>query len=208
MPRSRTSTTPAAPVASFRSEPAPSCSRSAPPEQASATCNSAAAIRSIRARADWPILVGNFLFKTATGVSPFDVPIITLDDPNGQFLSGTPKRLATGTGFYSMQPSITVLLPTAPGVLFANLQYVHNLGRTQKIQDRAGGPANPVKLQPGDSPSITFGIGFALNDRSALTLSYQQTHVFAAFANGQESRDRHILTAHSISGSAIRFRSR
>ena len=134
----------------------------------------------------WPIFVGNFLFKTATGVSPFDVPIITLDDPNGQFLAGTPKRLATGTGFDSLQPSVTVLLPTAPGVLFANLQYVHNLGRTQKIQDRQGGPATPVKLQPGESPSITFGIGFALNDRAALTLSYQQTHVFPAYANGNE----------------------
>ena len=31
----------------------------------------------------WPIFVGNFLFKTITGVSPFDVPIITLDDPTG-----------------------------------------------------------------------------------------------------------------------------
>jgi hypothetical protein len=134
----------------------------------------------------WPIFVGNFLFKTATGISPFDVPIITLDDPNGQFLAGTPKRLATGTGFNSLQPSVTVLLPTAPGVLFANLQYVHNLGRTQKIQDRQGGPPTPVKLQPGESPSITFGIGFALNDRAALTLSYQQTHVFAAYANGRE----------------------
>jgi hypothetical protein len=134
----------------------------------------------------WPIFVGNFLFKTATGISPFDVPIITLDDPNGQFLAGTPKRLATGTGFDSLQPSVTVLLPTAPGVLFANLQYVHNLGRTQKIQDRQGGPPTPVKLQPGESPSITFGIGFALNDRAALTLSYQQTHVFAAYANGRE----------------------
>jgi hypothetical protein len=134
----------------------------------------------------WPIFVGNFLFKTVTGVSPFDVPIITTDDPNGQFLAGTPKRLATGTGFYSLQPSVTVLLPTAPGVLFANLQYVHNLGRTQKIQDRGGGPPTSVRLQPGESPSLTFGIGFALNDRAALTLSYQQTHVFAAFANGRE----------------------
>jgi hypothetical protein len=134
----------------------------------------------------WPIFVGNFLFKTATGISPFDVPIITLDDPNGQFLAGTPKKLATGTGFNSLQPSVTVLLPTAPGVLFANLQYVHNFGRAQKIQDRAGGPPTPVNLQPGESPSITFGIGFALNDRAALTLSYQQTHVFAAYANGRE----------------------
>ena len=36
----------------------------------------------------------------------------------------------------------------------------------------------------GEAPSITFGIGFALNDRAALTLSYQQTHVFTAYSNG------------------------
>src|SRR5438552_5546010 len=66
----------------------------------------------------WPIFVGNFLFKTVTGVSPFQVPIVTLNDLNGQFLAGTLTRLATGTGFYSLQPSLTVLFPTAPGVLF------------------------------------------------------------------------------------------
>jgi hypothetical protein len=133
----------------------------------------------------WPIFVGNFLFKTVTGVSPFQVPIVTLNDPNGQFLSGTPTKLATGTGFYSLQPSLTVLLPTAPGVLFANLQFIHNLGRTQNIQDRQGGPPTPVNLQPGEAPALTFGIGFSLNDRAALTLSYQQEHVFTAYANGQ-----------------------
>ena len=53
----------------------------------------------------WPIFVVNGLFKTATGVSPFGVPIITLNDPNGQFLSGTPKSLATGTGFYAPRPA-------------------------------------------------------------------------------------------------------
>jgi hypothetical protein len=133
----------------------------------------------------WPIFVGNFLFKTITGVSPFDVPTITVFDPDGQFLAGTPKKLATGTGFYSLQPSVTVLLPTAPGVLFANLQFLHNLARTQNIKDRQG-VSIPVNLQPGEAPAITFGIGFALNDRAALTLSYQQTHVFTAYANGQE----------------------
>jgi len=132
----------------------------------------------------WPIFVGNFLFKTVTGVSPFQVPIITQSGPNGQ-LAGAPQKLATGTGFYTLTPSLTVLLPTAPGVLFANLQLQHNLARTQPVQNLAGGPATPVNLQPGESPAITFGIGFALNDRAALTLSYQQTHVFTAYANGQ-----------------------
>jgi len=133
----------------------------------------------------WPIFVGNFLFKTVTGISPFQVPIITVNDPNGQFLAGTPQKLATGTGFYTLTPSLTVLLPTAPGVLFANLQFQHNLSRTQPVQDRQGGPPTPINLQPGEAPAITFGIGFALNDRAALTLSYQQTHVFTAYANGQ-----------------------
>jgi hypothetical protein len=132
-----------------------------------------------------PIFVGNFLFKTITGISPFEVPIITSNDPNGQFLAGTPKKLATGTGFYAVTPSLTVLLPTAPGVLFANLQFQHSFARTQPVQNMAGGPPTRINLQPGESPAFTFGIGFALNDRAALTLSYQQTHVFTAYADGQ-----------------------
>jgi hypothetical protein len=133
----------------------------------------------------WPIFVGNLLFKTATGVSPFEVPIVTRNDPNGQFLAGTPKRLATGTGFYALTPSVTVLLPTAPGVLFTNVQLQHNFARKQPVQNPGAGPASTVNLQPGESPAITFGIGFALNDEAALTLSYQQTHVFTAYSDGQ-----------------------
>lgn len=133
----------------------------------------------------WPILIGNMLLKTATGVSPFQVPIVTVNDPNGEFLEGQPKRLATGTGFYAVEPSLTVLMPTAPGVLFANIQDTHNFGQTVNIQSAQGGPATPALLQPGENPAITFGIGFALNDRAALTFSYQQEHVFTAFENHQ-----------------------
>jgi hypothetical protein len=136
----------------------------------------------------WPIFVGNLLFKTATGISPFDVPIVTVNDPNrnlGEFLEGQPTKLATGTGFYAAEPSLTVLMPTAPGVLFANLQDIHNIGQTVGIQSVTGGPPTPVLLQPGENPAVTFGIGFALNDRAALTLSYQQSHVFTAFENHQ-----------------------
>ena len=132
----------------------------------------------------WPIFVGNLLFKTATGVSPFDVPIITLNDPNGQFLQGIPKRLATGTGFYSVEPSVTVLYPTAPGVLFANLLYLKNIGRTVNIQSTEGGPSTPANLTPGQGLALTFGIGFSLNDSTSLTLSYQQEHIFTAYDNG------------------------
>jgi hypothetical protein len=133
----------------------------------------------------WPIFVGNLLFKTATGISPFQVPIVTVNDTNGEFLEGQPTKLATGTGFYAAEPSLTVLVPTAPGVLFANLQDIHNFGRTVGIQNVEGGAAIPAYLQPGENPAITFGIGFALNDRAALTFSYQQEHVFTAYENHQ-----------------------
>ena len=132
----------------------------------------------------WPIFVGGLLFKTATGVSPFDVPIITVNDPNGQFLEGLPKKLATGTGFYSVEPSLTVLYPTAPGVLFANLLFIDNIGRTVNIQNPAGGPPTSAHVTPGKALALTFGIGFALNDRTSMTLSYQQEHVFSAYENG------------------------
>ena len=133
----------------------------------------------------WPIFIGNMLFKTATGISPFQVPIVTVNDPNGQFLEGQPKQLATGTGFYAVEPSLTLLMPTAPGVLFANIQDTHNIGQTVNIQSAQGGPPTAAFLQPGENPAVTFGIGFALNDRAALTFSYQQEHVFTAFEDHQ-----------------------
>lgn len=133
----------------------------------------------------WPIFVGNLLYKSNTGTSPFDVPIITVNDPNGQFLEGIEKKTPTGTGFNAIEPSITVLWPTAPGVLFANLQYIHNFGRSVNVQSPGGGPGTSVDLSPGDGIAATLGIGFALNDRTSLTLSYQQQHNFSSTANGQ-----------------------
>jgi hypothetical protein len=130
-----------------------------------------------------PIFVGNAIFKTATGTSPFSVPVYTTGDPNGGIISGIQKKVPTGTGFYSLEPSLTVLYPTAPGILFANLLYIHNFGRTVEVQDPGGGPPISADAKPGDAVAATFGIGFALNDQTTFTLSYQQEHVFGATFN-------------------------
>lgn len=132
----------------------------------------------------WPIFVGNLIVKTATGVSPFSVPIITVNDPNGQFLEGIPKKTPTGTGFWAIEPSVTVLYPSAPGVWFANLQYIYNVPARTAIQSTGGGPAIDENLAPGGAIAATFGFGFAVNDRMSLTLSYQQEHNFASAENG------------------------
>jgi hypothetical protein len=132
----------------------------------------------------WPIFVGNLIWKTATGVSPFSVPVITVNEPNGQFLEGIPTKTATGTGFNALEPSLSILYPTAPGVWFANFLYIHNFARTFDVPTPAGGPPVSENLNPGSAIAATFGIGFALNDRTSLTLSYQQEHYFTSSENG------------------------
>ena len=131
----------------------------------------------------WPIFVANLLFKTTTGVSPYNVPIYIETDPDGQFLAGIQKRLPTGTGFYSLEPSLTIIYPTDPGVLFSNFQYIKNFGSEVHLPNPSGGPSTAANLQPGDAVAATFGIGFALNDTTSTTFSYQQEHVFGAFEN-------------------------
>lgn len=139
-------------------------------------------------RDDWPIFIANLAVKSTTGVSPYDVPIYTREEPDAQFRAGLPKRTPTGTGFYSVSPSLTAIYPTAPGTLFANLLYVNNIGARQQIRSLDGGPSSPLDLTPGQSVGLTVGIGFALNERASLSLSYQQQYVFEALQNGQALR--------------------
>jgi len=142
----------------------------------------------------WPVLVGNFIFKTTTGQSPYNVPIYDAANSTNELLFGLPKKLPTGTGFYSIEPSLTFFYPTAPGVLFGNLQYIYNFARSFDIPNPAGGPSTVENLAPGMAVAGTFGFGFAMNDRVSMTLSYQQEHVFGAAVDN-----------HGVVGSAYDF---
>ncbi|HEX7391200.1 MAG TPA: hypothetical protein VF286_13910, partial [Acidiphilium sp.] len=132
----------------------------------------------------WPIVIGNLLFKTTTGTSPFSVPIYTTNDPNGIYIAGIQKKLPTGTGFYTLEPNVTVLIPASPAVLFANVLYGINFSRGVEIANRGGGPSTPATLGPGNYITGTFGVGFAVNNRTSMTFSYQQEHVWGSTEGG------------------------
>ncbi len=134
----------------------------------------------------WPIFLGNLLFKTTTGTSPFDVPIYTTNDPNGTYIAGIQKTLPTGSGFYSLEPNVTILLPTSPAVLFANILYGINFSRSVQIQNIAGAASTTATIGPGNYISGTFGVGFAVNDQTSMTFSYQQEHVWPTTENGTQ----------------------
>ncbi len=123
----------------------------------------------------WPFFIGNVRWKSDTGEGPFDV------DRN---VLGQEMESPTGSGFHSLEPSLTILYPTDPVVFFANLGYVINfdkdLNRTfnQTIETEVESQTFG-NVAPGDSVRISFGMGYSINERSSLTLGYKHDFIDA-----------------------------
>ena len=114
----------------------------------------------------WPFFIGNVRYKSNTGEGPFDVD---------RDADGVPKELATGSGFHAVEPSLTVIYPSDPAVLFANVSYLWNI--EENVNERVGG-SRIGDVDPGDSLGISFGLGVALNERLSFSLGYQHDFVF------------------------------
>ena len=106
--------------------------------------------------------------KAPTGTDPYEVKTVdrSLEDPDNPgtcSIPGTPlaecvqkfpKELPTGTGTWSVQPSITFLYPTDPAVFYGTLDYSFNL---EEDFDDVG------EIDPGDSFGLSGGMGFGIN---------------------------------------------
>lgn len=118
-----------------------------------------------RPRNGEPTFVAGLRIKSATGTGPFDVE-------RDEF--GVARDLATGSGFLAVSPSLSVLIPTDPAVIFANVAYVHNFA--DDIDQTIGG-AVIGEVSPGGSISIGTGFGFAVNPRFSYSVGYNHTYV-------------------------------
>ena len=66
----------------------------------------------------FPYTIFNLRGKAPTGQGPFDVE---------RNASGNETELATGSGFWTIEPSLTFIIPSAPASVFANIGYQANL---------------------------------------------------------------------------------
>jgi hypothetical protein len=121
----------------------------------------------------WPILVGNVIATAPTGKSPFEIEFVQAQGVPGATF---PTELPTGSGYFSIQPSITALYPTDPAVFFGNLSYSYN----------AETSTNVGKINPGDTLGLSFGMGFGVNERSSFSLGYSHKHVLDSEVDGVE----------------------
>lgn len=137
--------------------------------------------------AENPYYIGSLRFKSRTGKDPFEVE--TSRSVNGFRSDGVQTSLPTGSGFYALQPAVTVLYPSDPAVFFGTVSYLYNFRRSNVVRNTDTGPENIGSVHPGGIFGINFGMGLALNDRSSFSLGYDHASVGKTKVNGQVSPD-------------------
>jgi hypothetical protein len=116
-----------------------------------------------------PMFFAGARIKSDTGRGPFE---LARDE------QGISTELATGSGFWGLQGSVSMLYPSDPVVLFANASYLYNIPRD--VNESYGAGASTVEIgnvDPGDSIGLGFGFGFSLNPRFSYSLSYSHSYV-------------------------------
>ncbi|WP_035242098.1 FimV family protein [Acidovorax sp. JHL-3] len=133
-----------------------------------------------------PYLIGSLRFKTRTGKDPFEVVTDCVTRCLGNTTgTGLPLDLPTGSGFYSLQPSLTWLLPSDPAVFFGGISYTHNFGRSDVSRRVLAGEQEFIgSVKPGDVWGINFGMGLAINDRSSFSVGIDLNSVGRTKQNG------------------------
>lgn len=116
-----------------------------------------------------PYYVGSLRLKTRTGKDPFDVRYSQASSAATGMLQ---EELPTGSGFYGIQPGLTVIYPSDPAVFFGGVNYLWNIKRNV---DKTVAGTYIGTVDPGDAFGFNMGMGLALNDRASFSIGYEHT---------------------------------
>jgi hypothetical protein len=110
----------------------------------------------------WPYAVANLRVKSDSGTSPYDVK---------RDASGIEQELATGSGFWGIEPSLTLIAPSDPAVFYGNVGYLYNVPRD--INKQITNSQFIESVSPGGAIRLGFGMGLSLNEKVAFSIGYQ-----------------------------------
>ncbi|MGJ9417607.1 acetate kinase [Massilia sp. CMS3.1] len=136
---------------------------------------------------DMPYFIGGLRFKSRTGKDPFEVTTDCQRRCIGENItgSGLPLELPTGSGFYSLQPSLTWLFPSDPAVFFGSFSYLHNFKREVSRTVLGGEKESLGEIAPGGVIGFNFGMGLALNDKASFSVGYDHNSVARTKQSGR-----------------------
>ncbi len=139
----------------------------------------------------WPFVILNGRVRAPTGKDPFDVSL----DANG-----LETELPTGTGFWGLEPGVTMLFSSDPVVFFGSASYLFNLPGTKTLQTTGAS----LDVDPGDAARFSFGLGFAINDRASFSLGYEHSFVFESKVDGAEVNGSDLQVGSLLIGGSYR----
>ncbi|WP_199534823.1 acetate kinase [Rhodoferax lacus] len=137
---------------------------------------------------DKPFYIGGLRYKSRTGRDPFEVatqcsPRCDTTNATG---SGLPTALPTGSGFNSLQASLTMLYPSDPAVFFGSVSYTHNYQRDDVSLTLLNGQQELLgTIAPGAVLGFNFGMSLALNEKSSFSIGYDHSMVDRTRQNGE-----------------------
>ncbi len=129
--------------------------------------------------------MGNLRYKSDTGEGPYD---IEYDADN------IAKTLPTGSGFQSVEGSVTVIKVTDPAVLFGNLGYVHSLSEDV---DKDYNTTRILNVSPGDVINASGGLGFSINQETSFSLGYKHSYVFPTYQDAINTTNGDFIKSRS-----------
>lgn len=112
-----------------------------------------------------PIFIASLRAKSDTGEGPFEIP-------RDEF--GIATHLATGSGFWGVEPSVSFLYPSDPAVIYGSLSYFAHLPRDI---DKTEGDILIGRVDPGDAIGLAIGFGFSLNPKFSFSLGYKHNYI-------------------------------
>jgi hypothetical protein len=136
---------------------------------------------------DKPYYIGSLRLKSRTGKDPFEV--LTSNNVLGLREGGVQTTLPTGSGFYGLQPALTMLFPTDPAVFFGTISYLYSFKRTHVMLHNDTGPTDIGTIQPGGVFGFNFGMGLGLNEKSSFSIGYDHASVAPIKQNGTSAAD-------------------
>ncbi len=150
-----------------------------------------------------PYYIASLRMKSRTGKDPFESEIST---SMVGFRSGIQTELPTGSGFYGLQPGITVLYPSDPAVFFGSFGYLYSFERDDVEQKTDIGYLPVGSVQPRGIYQFNIGMGMALNDRSSFSIGYDHSSVGEIEQDGKVVEDSvRIQLATLLLGFSYRF---
>ncbi|AIA31927.1 hypothetical protein [Leptospirillum ferriphilum] len=126
--------------------------------------------------------LANVIGKANNGTNPFTIPI----NSKTGLLTAQP----TGSGFWSIEPSLTAIYPTDPVVFYANAAYIYNFS--------ANFGGNIGLINPGNATDLSFGAGFSLNDKTSFDVGYDQMTLWPPTQNGVQIPLTQVLQLGSL----------